>query len=346
MGEPEVERIYAFDPPFVNADRNIGILRLFIDRMEKAGGLNTAKATLDGLRAVTRLSVVDQGRLSVLAARLAWKMGDLDVAMDGYEMLEEVGEREKEPELVVWAWIGYSTLAQLRGNYPRVQECCERVVSLATAGGFIRLTAMGHHGLTVAAAMRRDFDLAIVHAWQHYVAVAGDFAAERNVLVNVGQLMLDAGQPRAAQAALSRVVALRPPRQVCLLATGGLAVACALSGDQTRVRWIAAEMRTQAKSVAFPYELATALFECATALQIIGDSPGARESNDDSQRIARKHGYHEIVLRSESLTERIERMTKEEHKTLSSAAAMVVDRVEHLQYPILREQLSDAFVTV
>jgi hypothetical protein len=130
---------------------------------------------------------------------------------------------------------------------------------------------------------------------------------------------------------LTRVVESKPPQTIALLAAGNLAVACALVGDHPRARTITQELWTRVKGSAFPYQSASALLEAAIALQLIGDLELANEASIEASRLAHKHGYHEIAILSESLTDRVMRLRQTATRALSSEATLVAEQVESLE---------------
>jgi tetratricopeptide (TPR) repeat protein len=340
MGAAEVERGLSLEPPSKSASRDVGVVRLLIDQMVEAGALEMARGCADALISALRLSAVDEGRLIALRARMNWKMGELQIAEDQYTYLDALGTRKKEPELVVRAWIGYVTLAQLKGNYPRMRECANTLLEFAGAHSLPRMAKHGHHGLTIANAMLGDFDSAIRHAWEYLGLCIGDSIEETRALTDLGQLLVQAGEFHAARSALVRSVGLRPRREVLLPAVGGLAVASANCDDHRTVRWVARELRKQVEAAALPYELAVALHECAVALHIIGDVDDANASNEAAHALAVRFGFHETTFKSEALAIRIAQIRNASRRAFSPEAADIIGRVERLDQPELPDHLS------
>jgi tetratricopeptide (TPR) repeat protein len=343
MGAADVEKLFVYDPSYAGAGHAVGAIRLFIERMEEAGALQTAKFALDSLRAVATVTILDSGRLLALRARLAWKMGDIGLAEDIYRQLEWIGRRQIEPELVVRAWIGFYILAHLRGNYPEVRQWSERALTLAQSHDLPRLAAMAHRGLMMTAAMAKDFDRAIVHGWEIYAAAGSNLVANSEALIDLGQLLTETGHFRAAQAAFSAVLATSPPRRMAFPAAGGLAATSAALGDPGTVKRVADEVERQASVAAhFPAAVA-ALLECAGAVEQIGDHSRAMVLAAAALEMGRECGFKEIVYRAEELLNAVRVPAPVPTAQLSAAANGIVDRVAGLHAGLLPDQLDAMF---
>ncbi len=342
IGQPEIDRKLAYDRPLIPAAPAVAIIRLLIQRMEDAGALHLARVAIDALCATATLSPLDSARFLALQLRLAWKMGEVDRAQQGYEWLEEIGKRLGEPELTIRAWVGFSAVSQLKGNYPALREWSVRTVRLAEQNGYHRLAALGHHGLTVSAGMAGDFDGAIVHAWRHLSCVRGHSADEAAVHGHFGQILMDAGWHAQARAAFSRVITMDPPRRVLFPASGGLALASAHLGEVAAVRWVHAEVAAQIGRSALPYPLASALLECAMGLHIVGDLSASMDAGAAARVIANKYGYHEIVFKADGLADQVKKALATQQRKLSRDASTIIERLgagpdlpEHLPFRVV-----------
>jgi tetratricopeptide (TPR) repeat protein len=334
IGEAEVERVYAVDPPFVHANRAAGVVRILIERMEEAGSLYLARVAIDALRIVVPFAAVDDGRLHAQRCRIAWKQGDLDEARDGYDMLEDLGEEYGEKELVIRAWAGRSALAHQRGNFPEVLSTAERIIEMSGTE-YPTLAARGYENKMMAAAMKGDFDGALDCAAQLRRIAQGNPNLEAEVLLQIGQLLVEAGQHRAAFVVLSRVLRLGIPRRMALPAAGGLALAAAALKDVETVRWISGQIAAAGDDPPLPSATAQALVEAATALYLIGDVRAMTDVNDHALRLAKAHGFHQITFRAESLTAEMERERDRAVPRLSPSATEIVAECERLEIPDL-----------
>jgi tetratricopeptide (TPR) repeat protein len=334
LGEAEIERVFATDPPFVHANRAAGVVRILIERMEEAGALYLARVAIDALRIVVPFAVVDDGRLHAQRCRLAWKQGDLDEARDGYDMLEDLGEEYGEKELVIRAWIGRSALAHLRGNFPEVLSTADRIIEMS-GSEFPALAMFGYENKMMAAAMKADFDVGLGCAAQMLDIARGNPRLEAHVLADVGQMLVEAGQHRAAFVVLSRVLRLGVPRRTALPAASGLALAAAALRDADTVRWISRQIAGAGENPPLPHATAQALVEAATALYLIGDIRAMTEVNAHALRLARQHGFHQITFRAESLTTEMEKQRARTTPTLSQSSVAIVAECERLQIPDL-----------
>ncbi|HSQ31287.1 MAG TPA: hypothetical protein VLN49_15610 [Gemmatimonadaceae bacterium] len=275
---------------------------LLTDTMQAADMLHLAGATLDALLAANESAPpLQQGRILAKRARVAWKLGSLDEAEARYRTVERIGRRETNAELEARAAIGFVALAQLRGNYPEVRKHARRAVRLAEQTGIRSLIRNAHSGMLIGAAVARSLDEALVHGWAVYRASAGDPVQEAEVLQNLGQALLDAGRTQVARAVFSNVVSRAVPPRIMLPALGGLALSSADAEHRDSVRWAARQVRSFDERPVPRHALASALVECAIALARIGDGRESERFRSDGLRLARAHGFHEVVFRAEDL---------------------------------------------
>jgi tetratricopeptide (TPR) repeat protein len=312
---------------------------LLTDAMQSADLLNLAASTLDSLLGADRaLGPVQRGRILAKRARVAWKLGMLEEADARYRRVEHIGRSQQSAELKARAAIGFVALAQLRGNYPDVRRHARRAVRLAEQSGLRSLIRNAHSGMLVAAAVARSLDEALVHGWQVYRASLGDPVQEAEVLQNLGQALLDSGHTDTARAVFASVVSRRIPPRILLPALGGLALA---SGDEHRasVRWAARQARSIDERAVPRYALASALVECAIALARIGDHDESEELRAEGLRIARAHGFHEVVYRAEDLEASVGN-EREAPAALRKRSAAVVRELEWMEPEHLPERIA------
>jgi tetratricopeptide (TPR) repeat protein len=262
----------------------------------------------------------------------------LEEADARYRRVEHIGRSQQSAELKARAAIGFVALAQLRGNYPDVRRHARRAVRLAEQSGLRSLIRNAHSGMLVAAAVARSLDEALVHGWQVYRASLGDPVQEAEVLQNLGQALLDSGHTDTARAVFASVVSRRIPPRILLPALGGLALA---SGDEHRasVRWAARQARSIDERAVPRYALASALVECAIALARIGDHDESEELRAEGLRIARAHGFHEVVYRAEDLEASVGN-EREAPAALRKRSAAVVRELEWMEPEHLPERIA------
>ena len=301
LGAEAIQRGCALDPPSpAGADRTVDVFRLLAERIEDAGALDMAVGVLDDLAAACAMSDLEKWRVIAHHARLDWKMGNLDAATHRYETLERAGRLGNNAEMLVRAWNGFGALAQLRGNFPDVRKWGRQALDLAEQHAFGALAAVARNGLMVAAALAADFDEALVHGWAMFRAAAGVTDAEAEALVNLGQLLMDAGHTSGARSAFSCALVRNPPTRVGLPAGSGLVVASARLGEIESARTLSRKICVEARASGLPYQAAAALLECASALTMIGDDHLATDLRREARRIAQENGYHEIAFRAEA----------------------------------------------
>lgn len=300
VGERELERIANRD--WGNRDRApTDAILVLAGRMEQAGAVNLAAATLDGLLAATALNPVQQGRIIAKRARVAGKMGFLDEMFDRYTRVEQLAEIADSDELRARALIGFGAVAQMRGNYPDLFRYCQRAAPMADRTGIRELARAAHNGLMIATGIGRRFDEALNHGWAAYQASRGDPVDEAEVLGNLGQVLLECGHTAPAMAVFAAVVSRTLPARMILAALGGLALASAASDQPDRVEWAASEVCRLEEVLVPRYPLAVALIECATALARIRQVSAAERCRGRALALARAYDFHEVVHRAEAL---------------------------------------------
>ena len=290
----------SFDPPKVVRTSPIAVIRLLAERVEDAGSLNLATSLLEGLGAVLPADSTNAGRVLAQRARVSWKMGNVDLALARYQTLRRKARHAESNELLIRAWAGYGAIAQLRGNYPNVRHWAGRIVDRAERCRYNRLASLGHHGLMVAYAVAREFSEAISHGWSSYRGRDGDRSGQIEMLANIGRLFFDAGDYAVARSALVKVLAAKPGLRVGASALGGFALVSAAIGDRTAVRWAASEASSLMDQPSSRYNTASALLDCANALDAMGESPYGSVLRARGSTIAQYAGYHELVHRAQS----------------------------------------------
>jgi tetratricopeptide (TPR) repeat protein len=277
------------------------IVRAMVERIEDDGALNLAYSMLSILAdADLRLSVLERGRVLAQLGRVAWKTGALETAREQYRRAEVLGRAARIPELRIRAWVGYSIVAKLRGNYPEVRKWGARAAHEADRAGLVELSAMAYHSLMVSAAVGGDLNAALVYGWRVFQAAIGNAGKEAGALLNLSQYLLECGQPEIAVRGFTAALDRRPPARMALPALGGLAVAAAAIGDRNLVLATKVRIERLAATASIPYQCAGALLELSQALVSIGDLDDAAACRTRALTLAEGFAYHEIVHRLES----------------------------------------------
>jgi tetratricopeptide (TPR) repeat protein len=299
----EVLAVAEHEPPAgLEFDGVSPIVRAIVERMEDDGALNLAYSMLAVLaEADVRLSVLERGRVLAQLGRVAWKAGAPDTAREQYRRAEVLGRTARIPELCVRAWVGYSIVARLHGNYPEVRKWGARAAHEAERAGLTALGSLAYHSLMVAAAVGGDHNGALVYGWRAYEGAIGDTAREARALLHLSQCLLECGQPAAAIRGFVAALDRQPVARIAFPALGGLAVATAAVGDRAMVLSTKARIERLIDGAPFPYECASALLELGQALATIGDAARATACRTRALELARRHAYHEIVHRLEAV---------------------------------------------
>jgi tetratricopeptide (TPR) repeat protein len=278
------------------------IVRAVVEQMEEAGALSLAYSTLATLDdADLPLRALERGRVLAQLGRVAWKSGALETAREQYRRAEVLGRTARIPELRVRAWVGYSIVARMRGNYPEVRKWGARALHEAERAGLSALEPLAYHSLMVSAAMAGDYSSALAYGWRSYQGAVGDKEREARALLHLSQCLLECGHPAAAVRGFAAALDRQQVARIAFPALGGLAVAAAAVGDRALVLAARAQIEHLIASAPFPYQSAAALLELAQAFTALGDTEDAAACSARALELARRHAYHEIVHRLEAL---------------------------------------------
>jgi tetratricopeptide (TPR) repeat protein len=299
--------------------------------IEEAGALHLCYTWLFSLeRLVPRTRVIDEGRVRATRARLARKLGAVDLALQLYAEVERLGEQRAEPELTARAWIGYAVAATERGNLPEARRWYREAALVADDTGCAEQASLAHQGLLISFAVAGDFNTAIVEGWRAYVSANGNGARQAEILGNVSQALYDMGHHSAALRGFAAVIAQTSHVRVLLPALGGVAMAAAALRRPGVVH--AAATRAEAlMSSGWHHPVAVTLLDLADAYDRIGDRRAAGSYRSRALSIAEAHGLHRLVHRAREGSSRAER--RPTPVELDRAAGLVVDSIESLEVP-------------
>lgn len=245
------------------------------------------------------------GRIIAQLARLARHLGDIGSAIRYYDQVDQMGSDYALPELSGRALVGHGILAQFRGDFPTARRNFNAAIELEGAAG--ESVAIAHQQLAVAAAAARDFDSATTHAWKAYQGASSQ-TQEIEALVNLAQLLLEAGYPRAALRGFAAALARNPISRFELPALGGAACAAAASlplkparalihNFAERVDMLVTSLRSGAS---MPYQSAQALVEVSEALAVVGDEQRSLGTAERAEMLASANGFHQLTYRLEN----------------------------------------------
>jgi tetratricopeptide (TPR) repeat protein len=252
---------------------------------------------------------LERGRVVARRAKLARLQGAVDVALGWYEEVERLGETHALPELVGRAKLGYGGLAQARGHYPAARAFYEEVLAMDSVPTDSH--AIASHGLMHCSVVARDYDAAAQYAWAAYQGASSQME-QTDMLIDLAQLLLDAGHPAAALRGFAAAIAREPHPRAALPALGGAALAavadCAGQDDErTRVRArsvvrtvnhrIDALVVSLGDGAALPFESTSALVEVSEALTAVGDAAAAGRAAWRARALAIRHKFHQLAHR-------------------------------------------------
>lgn len=277
-------------------------VRLLCEQIEDAGAIHLADAVVSAyLLSGDEIDALERGRIAALRGRFAWKRGDHATAFQCYRRVRAISRRIGSAELDVRADIGFTVVARQRGNYPAARRAARRAVDIGEANGLVRLAAIGHQSLMVAAVVAGDLNTALQHSWLAYANVRGDVVEEAAHLVDTAQLFLDAGHADIASAGFAVALERPIPDRIRLPALGGAALAAARLGDVPTVRRVADAVRRAVNDGLLPYASVVGRLDVAEALEATGELDAAEPFRHEAETVARAHRYHELVYRAERL---------------------------------------------
>ena len=246
-----------------------------------------------------------RGRIVARLALLARHLGNVPASRFYYEQVEQLGAESGLPELTGRAWIGYGVLAQIRGDFPESRRRFNAVIELQGAAS--ESISSAHHQLMMAAATAGDFDTAASHGWSAFKQ-SSTASQETEALLNLAQLLLDAGHARAALRGFAAGLARKPITRLELPILGGAACAAAASlpipAARALVRNFADRLDQLVAALqggqALPWPITSALVELSEALAVVGDNARSQDVAERAETLASAHGFHQLVYRLEN----------------------------------------------
>ena len=275
--------------------------RALADQMAEAGALWLAFSTLGHVRLAA--AAAETRALGLAMADQAWvarSLGDLDSADELYDGVLAAGSKYNEPELRARAMLGLGVTARIRGNYPKARTWLREGLAAAEAARLRDLAAVGHQGLLIAAGTAGDYETALVHGWAAFELASGTSERQAEILINLSQVALDAGQPKAARSGFLASMSRTDSARLRLPCLGGAAVASATIGDAVSLASLAKAADESISGAMLPFESASVLRSLFDAYAIAGEAARAEEYRLRARALARKNGFFEIVLATEA----------------------------------------------
>ena len=304
-GAPEEGLLWrVLDRGWVGGDRDVDAtvseVLAVAGAIEDAGALLLAQTVLTALGRVvaSRVSTLTCGRVIAQRARVERQLGHFDVAEDLYVDAGRLGATAGVPDLQVRADLGRGVLARIRGNYPEARRLFRRGLRRAERAGLRELTGLAHEGLMVAANAAADFDTALRHGWAALAHAAGNAVKEADVLHNLADACLQAGEPKAALQGFLAAAERGAPR-IRVAALANAALCAALLGDCELLRACVIQCEAELPVDAMPYERAQRLLTLADALTIGGDDDRAQSFRHRGLELAWTHRFTELLMRPE-----------------------------------------------
>ena len=319
----------------------VSAARLLADQMGEAGALWLAFSTLGHVRlAAAAAPLRDLGLATADQAWVARSLGDLDSADELYDAVVASGQKHGDTELQSRALLGKGVTARVRGNYPRARAYFRDGLALAEGAGLSELAAAGHQGLLIAAGTAGDLNTALVHGWAAHELLSHDPNRQAEVLLNLSQASLDAGQAIAARSGFLASMSRSDSQRFRLACLGGAAVASATVGDNTMLSKMAVVAEEWLSASAFPYESAGVLRSLYRAFSIVGDAERAEGFRLRARTLARRNGFFEIVLATESPEAATSAKSSPTKARLNTESLRVIHSLEALETEPVAEALA------
>lgn len=293
LGTASLQRGCAYDQ--WPAESAIDVIRLLAQRAEHGGMLSTAQSLLESAYRMSA-TALEVGRVLNDRARNSRKSGRLDLCQGQNAAVLRHANAIDSDELRARARMDLAALAQTRGNLVAMKRLTLAGIRAAEQAQMTRLAATGYIGLGIHAARHRDFDAAVTWLWKGFHRSAGSDESAQEVLVNLGQVLLDAGHPAEAVVAAKLSLLRTNAMHLKLPALGCMAIASAHLGDRIGVRQACTEVRRLARSGHQPRDVASALIDCSLALDLLGADAPSGDMYDRAIAIANTHGFHDLTF--------------------------------------------------
>jgi tetratricopeptide (TPR) repeat protein len=293
LGRDALRRGCAYDDR--PAESDVDVIRLLAQGAEHAGLLSVAQGLLESAYRVSS-TPLERGRVLNERARNSRKMGHLDLCQAQNAAVLQLAREIDSDELRARANFDLGALAQTRGNFVAMKRLVLRGIRVADRAKLGRLAASGYIGLGIHAARHGYFDEAVTNLWKALALSKGSAESAQEVLVNLAQVLLDAGHP--AEARLVADFALRAVASVHtqLPALGCLAIAAARVGDRKATHAACAAVRRLARAGHQPREVSGALLDCAMALATLGADAPSGAMYERAMTLATAHGFHDLTF--------------------------------------------------
>lgn len=279
---------------------------LLAEYAERCGGFAVATTVADLAQGVVAGREPGlTGRLLYVQARIFRKLGHLDGALDLLTRLERLGRETDDADLRALASLGKAGVARVRGNHPMARKYLTAALEIAPdTSPELDIALHANHGMLIASATAGDFDSAIRHGAAALQAVtAHDQRVE--LLANLAAACFDAGEAQAALHGYLQALAETTDGRVRVACIGGGAIAAASVGrDDIARRLIALGEAIGGRQRDLVHEVADLYRELHIAATMIGDEGSARGFRDEAERLARRHGFFEILHRLEAEPQR------------------------------------------
>jgi tetratricopeptide (TPR) repeat protein len=293
LADSKERRCFYDDHP---ATSDVDIVRLLAEHLYAEGRYRIARGLLD---AATWLASdeTDTGRVLMDKGRNARRQGKLDLAKAQFEAVIQFGRGNRLPEIQARGYLGLAGCAQARGNFEELRRLLPLALRASKRARTKRIEAHVHAALGVGASIAGEYGKAVTHLWHAYQMDGADSLAAQEAGCNLAQVLLESGRNVEARHLASSILQNPVPVRLALPLLGGFAMASARLGLRTEVEWATGQVEHMKVGTKYPREIATALVECAVALESVGQANRGRALDEKAEALAVKHGFYDLTFR-------------------------------------------------
>ena len=310
----------ALPEPTIPIPRLAERFRVAAEAMENAGCYELAFTTVAAICRLTAHADAVTATLATLhLGRIARQMNDFPSAQDCYDRVVSRATRERDAPLAARGHIGRALLSDMRGNLPAADASYRKALALAVPGG--GAYTMACQGLMTLAINREQLGDALEFGWRmHDVNPDGSemrFAA----LYELSVVALHAGFPEPAMRGFCHVLERVHLPRLRLVYLGGAIRAAAQLRRPDQVAALRGEIDLTISSANQPHDAAQVLLFAAGALEVVGDTAGARAALRVGRALAERFGYHEFSFRADEMEAVWTRRAQSERVKTANASA-------------------------
>ncbi len=284
------------------------------------------------VHAADQASAVDAawglGRSSRLAA-------DWDGAFRWYQIAADLAREFSDRHSLGRILDGRANAHRDRGALPKARELLAEALSLASADSDAKLRGSVFHTLMTVEKHAGEFGRAIVYGWE---SVQAQPETERRMwaLVDLGAVLMEAGQYDDAEEALHLVLSQEPDLDARVIALSTLSQVASLRGRRTEFTRLCAELEQAEWHRASPIIRGQVIFDRGVSWARLGEPDKARDFLELALAFAEAQKVAQIVLNADAALEELDSGTLVETKGGANTSVQHDHRVIHVRHGLRR----------